>query len=287
MPSLLRLLSLTLIAAQASGAVLSQSQQPCPHYESSGELIDEYIVELHPHHTLEDHFQNIGMDLSKKQGTDLFYPLETIHSYRARLTEDFVHNIIRFDPGVHSVERGASIQHDTSNLTTHQEPHNKLFEEISTLNERKPQWTKALRKAYYPLQQLSAGKKIVTTKDDFHAVDMLHGAGEGVDIYVLDSGIRLTHRNFGGRASHFRRKTYTEYTITDTPMDDPDGHGTHAAGIAGGLISGVAQWANLINVKVGCKYPTDCKGSAPGVSHAINDIIIDHENKKKNPPPQR
>lgn len=284
MPSFLKFLSFAFITAQASGAVLPRSSQPCPHSEASGELIDEYIVELNPDHTLHSHFQNIGMDLSKKEGTDLFFPLETINSYRARLTEDFVHNIIRFDPGVHSVERGANARHDTSNFTAHGGRFHDEYEKVSSLSKRKPDWKKTIRDAYYPLQQLSAGKKMVTTKDDKHAVDMLDGAGEGVDIYVLDSGIRITHKFFGGRASHFRGRRDTEYTRTYVDNEDPNGHGTHVAGIAGGYTAGVAQWSKLINVKVGCKDPAHCIGSTAGVIQAFNDIIVDHEKNKSNPP---
>lgn len=71
----------------------------------------------------------------------------------------------------------------------------------------------------------------------------------GVNVYVIDTGIRLSHVEFGGRA-----------TWGTNQVDDQDtdchGHGTHVAGIVGGQTYGVAKEATLIAVKV-----LDCAGS--------------------------
>ncbi|KAI0744997.1 serine protease [Earliella scabrosa] len=68
-------------------------------------------------------------------------------------------------------------------------------------------------------------------------------AGEGVDIYIVDTGINTAHVDFGGRARW--GATFGGY-----PSADGHGHGTHCAGTAAGTQYGVAKKANLIAVKV-------------------------------------
>lgn len=71
--------------------------------------------------------------------------------------------------------------------------------------------------------------------------------GNGVDIYVIDTGIRADHIEFSGRITDsFTASSYQS-------IDDCHGHGTHVAGTAAGTTYGVAKSANIIPVKVlGC-----------------------------------
>lgn len=68
--------------------------------------------------------------------------------------------------------------------------------------------------------------------------------GEGVDVYVIDTGTNIEHVDFEGRASWGK-------TI---PRDDEDvdgnGHGTHCSGTIAGKKYGVAKKANIFAVKV-------------------------------------
>jgi hypothetical protein len=77
------------------------------------------------------------------------------------------------------------------------------------------------------------------------------GAGN-VTAYILDSGIRLSHREFGGRA----RSGY-DFVDHDSDASDCNGHGTHVAGIVGGSTYGVAKDVKLVSVRV-----LNCKGTA-------------------------
>jgi subtilisin family serine protease len=72
-----------------------------------------------------------------------------------------------------------------------------------------------------------------------------------VNAYIIDTGIRLSHQTFGGRAQ-------TGFDAVDPggTADDCHGHGTHVAGTVGGAEYGVAKGVNLYAVRV-----LDCRGS--------------------------
>ncbi|KAH9856737.1 peptidase S8/S53 domain-containing protein [Lenzites betulinus] len=68
--------------------------------------------------------------------------------------------------------------------------------------------------------------------------------GEGVDVYVIDTGINVIHVEFEGRASWGK-------TIPANDVDeDGNGHGTHCAGTIASRKYGVAKAAKVIAVKV-------------------------------------
>ena len=65
-----------------------------------------------------------------------------------------------------------------------------------------------------------------------------------VTAYVIDTGIRTTHQDFGGRAM------WGTNTTGDGNNTDCNGHGTHVAGTIGGTAHGLAKAVNLVAVKV-------------------------------------
>ncbi|MFC0095995.1 S8 family peptidase [Micromonospora marina] len=81
-----------------------------------------------------------------------------------------------------------------------------------------------------------------------------------VRAYIIDTGIRTTHTDFGGRA------TWGTNTV-DTNNTDCNGHGTHVAGTVGGTKYGVAKGVRLVAVKV-----LNCSGSGTtaGVISGVN-----------------
>ncbi|MBB5954148.1 subtilisin family serine protease [Saccharothrix tamanrassetensis] len=86
-----------------------------------------------------------------------------------------------------------------------------------------------------------------------------NGAGN-VRAYVIDTGIKITHQDFGGRA------TWGTNTV-DSNNTDCHGHGTHVAGTVGGTRYGVAKEVKLVAVKV-----LNCQGSgtSAGVVNGVN-----------------
>ncbi|TVY75839.1 Subtilisin-like proteinase Spm1 [Lachnellula suecica] len=79
---------------------------------------------------------------------------------------------------------------------------------------------------------------------DFNKYLYAADAGEGVDVYVIDTGTNTDHVDFEGRA-HWGK------TIPANDADeDGNGHGTHCSGTVAGKKFGVAKKANVYAVKV-------------------------------------
>ncbi len=94
------------------------------------------------------------------------------------------------------------------------------------------------------------------------------GDGTGVTVYVIDTGVRSTHRDFGGRVS----SGYT--AISDgRGTDDCNGHGTHVAGTIGSSTYGVAPAVAMVAVRVlGC----DGSGTSSGVIAGVDWVSAQH-----------
>jgi len=89
-------------------------------------------------------------------------------------------------------------------------------------------------------------------------------AGNGVDVYVIDTGIKLTHQEFEGRA-------VWGANYVDSIRDDNNGHGTHCAGTIGGYSVGIARYCRLVAVRVlnGQGSGTN-SGVISGINYAAN-----------------
>ena len=91
--------------------------------------------------------------------------------------------------------------------------------------------------------------------------------GAGVTAYIIDTGIRFSHSEFGGRAT-------SGYDAVDGgSADDCNGHGTHVAGTVGGATYGIAKGVALVAVRV-----LDCGGSGTwsGVIAGMDWVTANH-----------
>ena len=88
--------------------------------------------------------------------------------------------------------------------------------------------------------------------------------GEGVHIYIVDTGIRSTHVEFSGRLGQG-----VSFVYDGQGVEDCNGHGTHVAGIAAGASLGVAQKATLYPVKI---FNCDGFSTNAGILEALNWI---------------
>jgi subtilisin family serine protease len=67
--------------------------------------------------------------------------------------------------------------------------------------------------------------------------------GNGIDVYVIDTGVRTTHSEFDGRA-------VWGANFVDSVTTDDNGHGTHCAGTIGGSTVGLARDCRIVAVRV-------------------------------------
>lgn len=90
--------------------------------------------------------------------------------------------------------------------------------------------------------------------------------GSGVRVYVIDTGIRTAHSQFGGRAAN-------NFDAFGGNGQDCNGHGTHVAGTVGGSTYGVAKNALLRGVRV-----LNCSGSGSnsGVIAGVDWVRLNH-----------
>ncbi len=92
--------------------------------------------------------------------------------------------------------------------------------------------------------------------------------GAGVTAYIIDTGILISHSEFGNRASYGR-----DTVDGDDVSADCHGHGTHVAGTVGGATYGVAKGVKLVAVRV-----LNCQGSGTweGVIAGIDWVTGNH-----------
>lgn len=107
---------------------------------------------------------------------------------------------------------------------------------------------------------------------DLQAANASAGGGSGVTAYVIDTGVRSDHEQFGGRVA-------SGYVSVEQGGDDGNGaedcngHGTHVAGTVGGADYGVAPSVSIVPVRV-----LDCFGSGylSDVIAGLNWVVANH-----------
>lgn len=105
--------------------------------------------------------------------------------------------------------------------------------------------------------------------------------GNGVNVYVLDTGVRLSHNEFGGRAKAaievalmFFIKDCNGWLGGDECSLDDQGHGSHCAGTIAGANYGVAKGATIHSAKV---LSASGAGNMIGIANAINWVANNHQ----------
>lgn len=92
--------------------------------------------------------------------------------------------------------------------------------------------------------------------------------GAGVKAYIIDTGIKLDHKDFGGRA-------IKGIDVINKTFIDGNGHGTHVSGTVGGSTYGVAKGITLVAVRV---LNNQGSGTTSGVIAGVDWVTKDHTN---------
>jgi len=209
--SILFVLSLISIAFGVRLEVANRDQPYMP---------DEYIITYHDNTT--DEQATAHWKLMESVGIQFIhqYNQGTHKGFAAKITDEKVISALQEDPLLFAIEVNGlcSIQQHACDV----------------LQENTPSWGLA-RLSH--LGDVSRG--LINS--------MLHSNnhdGNGVDIYIIDTGIMITHNDFRNRA-----RWGVAYADGGTQVDG-NGHGTHCAGTAAGDTYGVAKKAHLVAVKV-------------------------------------
>ena len=96
-----------------------------------------------------------------------------------------------------------------------------------------------------------------------------NATGSGVRAYIVDTGIRATHTEFGGRV-------VAGFTAINDGLgtNDGNGHGTHVAGTVGGSTFGVAKNVTLVAVRV---LDSSGNGTNSGVIAGVDFVTSNHQ----------
>ncbi|KAK6337441.1 serine protease [Orbilia blumenaviensis] len=94
-------------------------------------------------------------------------------------------------------------------------------------------------------------------------------SGQGVDVYVIDGGVNITHPEFGGRA----KMLYSDF---EDDGADSKGHGTMVAGVIGSNQYGVAKNVNIWGLK--CEM-----GNGNRTSRCLAQVLLSHQSRRNMP----
>jgi aqualysin 1 len=192
----------------------------------SAAIPDQYIVTFH------DSVSNVpalAMQLiAKSNGQHLFTYTRALHGFAARMSAQAA-LALQHNPNVASVEQDQTAQ-------------------AASVETNAPTGLDRIDQHALPLN----GSYDYTS------------TGSGVSAYIMDTGIRSTHVDFGGRAAGAYTSVNDGYGTSDC-----GGHGTHVAGIVGANTYGVAKGVKLYAVRV---FDCNASGTYSAIASAVDWI---------------
>ncbi|TFK50821.1 hypothetical protein OE88DRAFT_1659912 [Heliocybe sulcata] len=238
------ILSLSLLAVSLASSALATPLSTSPQYASRQRLVPApFMEEAHPHGTVNNSYivmlknelptalmQNHLNFLQSVHEADPLQGEESglrhvydghVKGYAGHFTESTL-DAIRSAPEVDYVERDQIVR----------------TMEVQSLESS----LKTQKGAPWGLARVSHRKKL--SFSTFQRYEYDTQGGEGVDVYIIDTGINVNHEEFEGRAKWGKTVPQNDYD------EDNNGHGTHCAGTIASRKYGVAKAAHVIAVKV-------------------------------------
>ncbi|ODV81132.1 subtilisin-like protein [Suhomyces tanzawaensis NRRL Y-17324] len=236
-------------ANEASNVASSDGSYFAPLFKAVKDIIPgQYIVVLHDdlaqedidsHHNWIKTFHQDTISTASAGGNLLnFFNLDTLKGYAGYFTSEMV-NAIQKDPRVKFVEHDA----------------------VFTVNELEIQ-----KDAPWGLSRISHRENTAPATDYIFDSE----GGKGVTAYVVDTGIKVEHEDFEGRASWGSAVALPHLKV------DGHGHGTHCAGVIGSKTYGIAKNVDLVAVGVMNLFGT---GSTSDIIKGLEFVVNDHKTK--------
>ncbi len=190
----------------------------------------DFLVEVDPETNLDLHF---GEDIIKEYNIG---DMKILH-----VEYDFFPLHLLGNPLIKHIEENQSVV--ISNMLFNDQTNVKSFMETVEINEINE------NKAYFlqkdPIWSLDAIDQTSKSLDKRYFYRT--SSGKGVNVYIIDTGVDITHPEFEKRA-------VWGFNSVDKVDNDCNGHGTHVAGTVGSVNYGVAKKSKIIAVKVlGCE----------------------------------
>ncbi|KAF5375547.1 hypothetical protein D9615_009135 [Tricholomella constricta] len=222
------------LVSSASATPLSTSPHHAPSYNSPLTLAP-LVMNDHPHGTLNNSYiVMLKRDLPQSLKANHFNFLQMAHD------ED---PLLAPNSGIQQVYDGHQISGYAGHFSDAVVQRIRAMPEVAYVEQDQIVRTMAVQKsAPWGLARISHRPRL--TFSTFTKYEYDPSGGEGVDVYVVDTGINIHHAEFEGRASWGK-------TVPQNDVDeDGNGHGTHCAGTIASRKYGVAKKANVIAVKV-------------------------------------
>ncbi|KAI8065697.1 serine protease 1 [Gongronella butleri] len=127
------------------------------------------------------------------------------------------------------------------------------------------------RNAPWGLARVSHRNRLSFSTFNKYAYDQ-GAAGEGVKVYVIDTGINVEHVDFEGRAE------WGQTIPSGDEDEDGNGHGSHCAGTIAGKTYGVAKKAEPVAVKV---LRSNGSGTMSDVVKGVEWATIAHQTNEQ------
>jgi subtilisin family serine protease len=259
-------LALLVFVSFASGLVV-------PRADGALDLVDTYLIKFKegvPHEIQENHtawiesFQKFNEDGTVSSGLRHRFSL-AFHGYSAVL-DDSILDIVRNRPEIAEIKAvGTSVPPDTFlTLAGTDEPGTESTERIFSDNsgpaeiliEKNKGWNaNRLSHRNYTANGYNNGP---WTHDGY--------LGQGVDVFVLDTGINLAQPGFAGSTV-----VHAKNFVRGTQPSDINGHGTMCAGVIAGKYAGLAPLAKTHNVKIANDQDrASCDDTVAGIEYVVN-----------------